>query len=179
MTGAHIVVDGGLTTGFDFRTGAESARRQLKDTRRSDVEKRSRDTTPWDEELSRRPGWEGLRIWWLVDKDETGTEGITMNIAEFPPQKAHEVHRHGNALELAYIESGSGLFISKAEPIRVNAGEVAVAAPGEWHGFYNDTDEVAVMITVWPGVDRYADLGYEAFEGWEAIVERYVENAKG
>lgn len=140
----------------------------------TDVEKRSKETTNWDEELESQPGWEGLKIWWLVDKDQVGIPGLTMNVVDFPPQKAHEVHRHENAPELMYIESGSGLLTSDGEPIRISAGEVAVAAAGEWHGFYNDTDEVAKMVTVWPGVDRYADLGYEAMEGWKDIVDRYT-----
>ena len=138
------------------------------------MEKRSKDTTPWDEELSRQPGWEGLKIWWLVSAEETGTRGIAMNLVDFPPQKAHEVHRHDNAPELVYIEQGSGLLTSEGPPVRINAGEVAIYEPGEWHGFYNDTDEVAKMVTVWPGVDRYADLGYEALEGWESTLNSHL-----
>jgi quercetin dioxygenase-like cupin family protein len=135
------------------------------------VEKRSKDTTPWDTELENKPGWEGLKIWWLVSREETGTTGITMNVVDFPPQKAHEVHRHHNAPELCYIESGSGLHTSDGPPVRVNAGEVVIVPPGEWHGFYNDTDDVTKMVTVWSGVDRYADLGYEILPNWEQTLE--------
>jgi quercetin dioxygenase-like cupin family protein len=134
------------------------------------MEKRSKDSVDWDRELAKKPGWEGLRIWWLIDSEQVGIPGVTMNVVDFPPQTAHEVHRHGNAPEICYIESGSGLLTSDGSPIRISAGEVAITDAGEWHGFYNDTDEVAKMVTFWPGVDRYTDLGYEVLpEGRKPI----------
>jgi quercetin dioxygenase-like cupin family protein len=135
------------------------------------MEKRSRNSVDWDHELAEKPGWEGLRIWWLIDREEVGISGVTMNVVDFPPQTAHEVHRHDNAPEVCYIESGSGLLTSDGPPIRISAGEVAIADAGEWHGFYNDTDEMAKMVTMWPGVDRYADLGYEVLPDWRGTLE--------
>jgi len=138
------------------------------------MEKRSKETTPWDEELSKQPGWEGLKIWWLISREETGTSGIAMNVVEFPPQRAHEVHRHQNAPELVYIEEGCGLLTHDGPPVRIEAGEVAIHPAGEWHGFYNDTDAVAKMVTVWPGIDRYGDLRYEALPDWKKTLEEYT-----
>jgi quercetin dioxygenase-like cupin family protein len=139
--------------------------------RRIGMEKRSRQAVEWDKELSAKPGWEGLRIWWLVSREETGTRGVVMNVVDFPPQTAHEVHRHDNSPEICYIESGSGLLTSDRAPVRIRGGEVAVFEAGEWHGFYNDTDEIAKMVTFWAGVDRYSDLGYEVYPDWKRTLE--------
>jgi quercetin dioxygenase-like cupin family protein len=140
------------------------------------MEKRSKSTVDWDRALAQKPGWEGLRIWWLIDRDEVGIPGATMNVVDFPPQTAHEVHRHANAPEIAYIEAGSGLLTSDAAPIRIDTGEVAIAAAGEWHGFYNDTDEVTRMVTFWPGVDRYADLAYDILPDWRQTLELHTRS---
>jgi quercetin dioxygenase-like cupin family protein len=141
------------------------------------MEKRSKATVDWDRDLAGKPGWEGLRIWWLIDRDQVGVPGVTMNVVDFPPRTAHEVHRHGNAPEVCYIEAGSGLLTSDGPPARIESGEVAIAAAGEWHGFYNDTDDVARMVTFWPGVDRYADLGYEVLPNWRDTLAPYAPPA--
>ncbi len=137
------------------------------------MEKRSRATTPWDEEAASRPGWEDLRVWWLISKDETGTSGVLMNVAEFPPHKSHEVHRHKNAPEILYVEDGSGLLTHDGPPIRIEAGEVVIHPAGEWHGFYNDTGETTKVVCFWPEVDNYSDLDYEVLPDWEKIVEEF------
>jgi quercetin dioxygenase-like cupin family protein len=126
------------------------------------VEKRSRETVAEDVEAACRPGWEGLRVWWLVDKPGVGSEQLVVNTTTFPPRKWHELHRHPHAEEALYIVSGAGLHLSEGEPVRQRAGEVAYIPAGEWHGFANDTDEPAVILAVFGGVPSYADAGYEA-----------------
>jgi quercetin dioxygenase-like cupin family protein len=136
------------------------------------MQKRSTETVDWDRRLVDRPGWEGLRVWWLATRAETGIGGAVMNITEFPPGMAHEVHRHDNAPELCYIESGSGLHTSDGPPVRLVPGEVAVVPASEWHGFYNDREETVRMIAFWPGIESYEELGYVVLPDWRAVLER-------
>jgi quercetin dioxygenase-like cupin family protein len=123
--------------------------------------KRSSDDTPEDLEAGRRPGWEGLRVWWLIDGASAGSERLVVNTTTFPPAKWHELHRHPNAEEALYIVSGAGLHLSEGEPVRQRAGEVVYIPRGEWHGFANDTEQPAVILAVFGGVASYADAGYE------------------
>jgi quercetin dioxygenase-like cupin family protein len=125
------------------------------------MEKRSRETVREDAEAASRPGWDGLRVWWLVDGLEAGSRELVFNTTIFPPGKWHELHRHPRAEEALYIVSGSGLHLSEGEPVRQRAGEVVYIPRGEWHGFANDSDEPAVIIAVFGGVATYAEAGYE------------------
>jgi quercetin dioxygenase-like cupin family protein len=128
------------------------------------MEKRSIRTSPEDATVRERPGWEGLRVWWLVSRETTGATGIVFNVTEFPAGKVHEIHRHPNCEEALYILKGSGLHLSEGESVRQNQGEVVFIERGEWHGFMNDTDEPATVIAVFGGVGSYQEAGYEVLE---------------
>jgi quercetin dioxygenase-like cupin family protein len=128
------------------------------------MQKRSTATTPEDASVRDRPGWEGLHVWWLVDRSQTGAESIVFNVTEFPPGKVHGLHRHPNCEEALYLLSGAGLHLSEGEPVRQSAGEVVFIPRGEWHGFANDTDQPTTVIAVFGGVGSYAEAGYEDFE---------------
>jgi quercetin dioxygenase-like cupin family protein len=125
------------------------------------VEKRSTRTVREDPTVAGRPGWEGLHVWWLVGREETGASGVVFNITEFPAQSRHEIHRHPNCEEALYVLSGSGLHLSEGEPVRQEEGEVVFIPCGEWHGFENDTDTPTTVVAVFGGVGSYADAGYE------------------
>lgn len=125
------------------------------------MEKRSVRTVAEDPTVAGRPGWEGLHVWWLVGREETGAEGIVFNVTEFPPDKTHEIHRHPNAEEALYVLRGSGLHLSEGEPVRQHEGEVVFIEKGEWHGFANDTDSPTTVLAVFGGVGSYEEAGYE------------------
>ena len=125
------------------------------------MEKRSVSTTTEDPTIPARPGWEGLRVWWLVSRLETGSDRVLVNITHFPPGKQHEVHRHPDHEEVLYILSGSGLHHTQEAVIPVEQGAVTYTAAGEWHGFENNTDEPVQVLGVWGGVSDYEQLGYE------------------
>jgi quercetin dioxygenase-like cupin family protein len=124
------------------------------------MEKRSTNTTPEDSTIAAR-GWEGLRVWWLIDRATTGSTQIVFNVTEFSPGKTHGLHRHPHAEEALYVLSGQGLHLSDGEPARQRAGEVVFIPRGEWHGFANDSDEPATVIAVFGGVGSYEEAGYE------------------
>jgi quercetin dioxygenase-like cupin family protein len=125
------------------------------------VEKRSTKTVKEDPSIAGRPGWEGLHVWWLIGREETGARDIVFNVTEFPPHKVHEIHRHPNCEEALYVLKGSGLHLSEGEPVRQAEGEVVFIEAGEWHGFMNDTDSPTTVIAVFGGIGGYEEAGYE------------------
>ena len=126
--------------------------------------KTSREATPFDPTIPQRPGWEGMEVHWLADRDHGGTETTVFNVTQFPPNRAHEVHRHEHAEEYFLLLEGSGLHLSDGDPVRLEQGELVFVPKGEWHGFANDTDEPAVAVTVMGGVSHYSDAGYEVLD---------------
>jgi quercetin dioxygenase-like cupin family protein len=129
------------------------------------VVKRSIADTPEDPTVAGRPGWEGLHVWWLVDREHAGAEGVVFNITQFPPGKVHGLHRHPGCEEALYLLRGSGLHLSEGDPVRQDEGEVVFIERGEWHGFANDGTEPTWVLAVFGGVGSYAEAGYEDYPG--------------
>jgi quercetin dioxygenase-like cupin family protein len=127
--------------------------------------KTSRTETPHDRTIPERPGWEGMFVHWLADRDNGGTQTTVFNITEFPPNRSHEVHRHEHAEEYFFVLEGSGLHLTDGEPVRLSKGDLVFIPKGEWHGFANDTDEPTLAVTVMGGVSHYSDAGYEVLPG--------------
>ena len=125
------------------------------------MEKRSRQDTQEDPTVAERAGWEGLHVWWLVNRHATGAERIVVNVTVFPPDCWHEVHRHPNCEEALYVLEGSGLHLSEGEPVRQQQGEVVYIPAGEWHGFANDTESPTTVLAIFGGVGSYEEAGYE------------------
>src|SRR5262245_19747701 len=94
------------------------------------MEKRSISTTPEDPTVKGRPGWEGLHVWWLVNRAQTGSTGIVFNVTQFPPGKVHQLHRHPNCEEALYLLKGAGLHLSEDGETRQNEGDVVFIERG-------------------------------------------------
>ena len=127
------------------------------------MEKRSTATTPDDPTVAAR-GWDGLRVWWLIDRAGAGSTEVVFNVTEFSPGKTHGLHRHPHAEEVLYVLRGEGLHLSEGEPVRQRAGEVVFIPRGEWHGFANDSERPTTVIAVFGGVGSYDEAGYEEQE---------------
>jgi quercetin dioxygenase-like cupin family protein len=123
--------------------------------------KTSRRETPFDPSIPERPGWEGMHVHWLADRDHGGTGTTVFNVTEFPPNRSHELHRHREAEEYFYVLKGSGLHLTDRDPVRVVEGDLVFVPKNEWHGFANDSGEPALAVTVMGGVAHYRDAGYE------------------
>jgi len=123
--------------------------------------KTSREETPFDPTIPEKPGWEGMFVHWLATRDAGGTETTVFNVTEFPPNRAHELHKHDTAEEFFYVVDGAGLHLTDGEPVRVVKGDLVFIPKGEWHGFANDTDEPTIAVTVMGGVSHYSDAGYD------------------
>ena len=73
--------------------------------------KTSRRETPFDPSIPERPGWEGMHVHWLADRDHGRTETTVFNITEFPPNRWHELHRHASAEEYFQVSAPHLLMI--------------------------------------------------------------------
>lgn len=125
------------------------------------MEIRSTHSTAEDPEIPTRPGWEGMHVWWLVTRDEAGSETLVVNETIIPPGKWHEVHRHPDAEEALYVLEGSGLHLTGEGSHRLTRGDVVFVPRNEWHGFANDTESPVRVIGIFGGVGTYGDAGYE------------------
>jgi quercetin dioxygenase-like cupin family protein len=125
------------------------------------MHKTSRAETPFDPTIPERPGWEGMHVHWLADRSHGGTETAVFNVTEFPPDRAHELHRHPRAEEYFYVLKGRGLHLTESAPVELEPGDLVFIPRAEWHGFANNTDEPTLVVTVLGGVADYQDAGYE------------------
>jgi quercetin dioxygenase-like cupin family protein len=103
-------------------------------------------------------------VWWLLNEEEAGSKRGVLAISEIPPGKRHVLHRHPNCEQITYVLSGSGLHLTTGEPVRQETDEAVYVAPGEWHGFENDTSKNATLIMIYSGVGSREEAGYELFE---------------
>jgi quercetin dioxygenase-like cupin family protein len=125
------------------------------------VEIRSIRNTAEDPEIARRPGWEGMHVWWLVNRVGAGSSTLVVNETEIPGNSWHEVHRHPHAEEVLYILEGSGLHLTEDGRHRLTQGDVVYVPRDEWHGLANDTDGPLRVVGIFGGVGTYEDAGYE------------------
>ena len=107
------------------------------------MEIRSTQNTAEDPEIPARPGWEGMHVWWLVNRANAGSDTLVVNETVIPANKWHEVHRHPHAEEALYVLEGSGLHLTEDGSHRLTQGDVVFIPRNEWHGLANDTDEPA------------------------------------
>ena len=123
--------------------------------------KTTRAETPSDPTIPERPGGEGMRVHWLADRNHGGTETAVFNVTEFPPGRAHELHRHARAEEYFYVLKGRGLHLTESAPVELEPGDLVLIPKAEWHGFANNTHEPTLVVTVLGGVADYQAAGYE------------------
>jgi quercetin dioxygenase-like cupin family protein len=45
--------------------------------------------------------------------------------------------------------------------VRLNEGDTAFIAQGEWHGARNDTDQSAITLVIYVGTGTLEEAGYE------------------
>ena len=113
--------------------------------------------------VSPRPDQEGLRLRRLL-QDESGTTSFVLGETEIPAGRSHEVHRHPSAEQAIYVLRGTlSLVRPHHEDVILQAGDVAHVPAGEWHGTANRSGETAATLTIFGGVARAADAGYEEY----------------
>ena len=120
--------------------------------------------TAEDPEIQARPGWEGMHVWWLVDRVSAGSESLVVNETLIPASMWHEVHRHPHAEEALYILEGAGLHLTEDGSHRLTQGDVVFIPRNEWHGLANDTDAPLRVVGIFGGAGTYQDAGYDVLE---------------
>ena len=121
----------------------------------------SRSVIPEDLSASSRPGWEGMRIWWLVDDSTTGSKDAVVCQAEFASGVKHDLHVHPNADEIFCVIDGEGDHLTEDGAVGVRAGDIVFIPRGEPHGFQNTGAAPCRSYAFYGGVARYEDAGYD------------------
>jgi quercetin dioxygenase-like cupin family protein len=123
----------------------------------------NQELTPVDVETPRKLGIEGIRAWWMLNRDAGGPEQIEFHVVELAPGFKHDLHRHPDAGEIVYVLEGEGLHLSENEdPVRQVKGDMTYIPAGEWHGLANPSeDEPLLVIGITEGATHYEDAGYE------------------
>lgn len=130
------------------------------------MEIRSRDDVGEDRETPGRPDTLGTHVWWLLSADTVGATGLVLNVGDMPPRTAHQLHRHAHAEQAILVVAGRGLHLRAGrEPVEVATGTAVFIPIGEWHGFANPFDEPVTIASVYGGVGRREDAGYELHPG--------------
>lgn len=115
-----------------------------------------------------RADQEGLRLRRLLQSD-SGARTFVIAETEIPAGRRHSLHRHSHAEQAIYILRGSLTLISDSDGrVVLSAGDIAHVPAGEWHGTVNESSEEAATLTVFGGVSRAADAGYEVFNPGES-----------
>lgn len=121
----------------------------------------SQNTVAEDPDAPLRPDTAGTHVWWLLTQSTAGSTGIVLNVNVLPPRSAHTLHRHAHAEQAVYVVSGRGRHLTDTSSIDVQAGDAIHIPIGEWHGFSNPFAEKCVIVSIYGGVGRREDAGYE------------------
>ena len=119
------------------------------------------DTFPVDATLTEDEGWVRMLVQFLVSEKDGGASKITFGRTVMPPGARHDVHRHDGADEVVYLAEGRGVARNGDEEIPMKKGDVIFSPEGEWHGFWNNSDEPATLIWAWGGAGSKEKAGYE------------------
>lgn len=94
--------------------------------------KTSRAETPFDPTIPERPGWEGMYVHWLADRDHGHTATAVFNVTQFPPKRSHELHRHPDAEEYFFVLEGPRLHLTDGDHVELQPGDLVFIPKAEW-----------------------------------------------
>jgi quercetin dioxygenase-like cupin family protein len=114
-----------------------------------------------DGTLKAEDGWIDMNVKFLITEDSVGAEKSVFGITIFPPGAKHDIHRHPNAEETAYIVEGNGIARIGDDEVPMGPGDIVFSATNEYHGFHNTSDtERAVMVWTYGGAPSLEKAGY-------------------
>jgi quercetin dioxygenase-like cupin family protein len=132
--------------------------RQIVDTHPQKV--RVADIKPSDSHTP-EDGWVDMAVQWVITAASGNAERTVLGITTFPPGGRHDIHRHPHAEEVEYLVEGEGIARVGDVDVRMTAGDVVVARPGEAHGFWNTSEtDRAVLIWCYSGAASLEEAGY-------------------
>lgn len=106
---------------------------------------------------------EGIKSWYLINKDTEGSTKGMFEILEFSPGAKQESHRYLNCETVTFVLQGSISHLGSEKPVRLKEWEVVYNPPGEWQGYYNDSDRSTRLIKVYSGAGSLEETGYEPY----------------
>jgi quercetin dioxygenase-like cupin family protein len=101
----------------------------------------------------------------LLSEALTGTDGVVLDHATFPPGFIHHMHRHPHADMVVIPLSGVVQFLgAPGSPVEVLPG-VLVIPRGNWHQLSNVSTVDSQVLHFFAGVGSIDDIGYEGYDG--------------
>ena len=107
----------------------------------------------------------------LVDGPSGGRRSFTVGLGTFAPGGGcHALHRHPHAHEALYVWEGQGAHLTgDGGEHPMDAGELVLVAPQEWHGFRNTGSTPVRAFFCYLGVDTLAGAGYDVHPAREGL----------
>jgi quercetin dioxygenase-like cupin family protein len=121
----------------------------------------NRHDVPLEGGLRSDEGWVDMKVQFLVDAVQAGSESLLLGWTVLPPGARHDRHRHPNADEFFVVLSGHGLIYTDGEDQPASEGDVVLTRRGHWHGFNNTGDEDVTLVWGWSGAGSLEAAGYE------------------
>ena len=109
-------------------------------------------------------GWVDMRVQFLLDKNNVGSDDFLLGWTVLPVGARHDRHLHRNADEFFIVLEGHGEIYTDDGTTPAGKGDVIWTPRGKYHGFDNTGDEDVVLVWGWNGCGSLEDSGYEADE---------------
>lgn len=119
------------------------------------------DSVPLVPGLSRNDGWVDMKVQFLLDKHNIGSDDFLLGWTVLPPGAKHDRHRHHEADEFFIVLHGSGTIYTNDGEEPSSKGDVIFTPRGDWHGFHNTGEGDVVLVWGWSGAGTLEDTGYE------------------
>ena len=110
------------------------------------------------QEWSKTEKYPGVRWKFLIDKDITGSSGLSLGFAEIAPGGDLILHYHSPA-EIYVITNGVGTLNKSGELEEVKKGDVVYIAGNAKHALKNNGKETLEFYWIFP-TDRFSDVEY-------------------
>lgn len=116
---------------------------------------------PLAQGLREEEGWVDMRVQFLIDAADAGSESLVVGRTVLPAGARHERHLHPNADEFLVVLRGSGEIYTDEGEEPAGEGDVVFTPRGHWHGFNNTTDDEVLLFWGWSGAGSLEAAGYE------------------
>ena len=110
------------------------------------------------QEWSTTEKYAGVRWKFLIDKDVTGSSGLSLGFAEIAPAGDLILHYHSPA-EIYVITNGVGILNKSGELEEVKKGDVVYIAGNTKHALKNTGKETLEFYWIFP-TDSFSDVEY-------------------
>jgi quercetin dioxygenase-like cupin family protein len=111
-----------------------------------------------DQEWSSTEKYPGVRWKFLIDKDFTGSSGLSLGLAEIAPGGELILHYHAPS-EIYVVTNGTGILNKSGELEEIKKGDVVYIEGNAKHALNNNGKEILEFYWIFP-TDRFSDVKY-------------------